>query len=158
MIDRIRKLTAAVGQVLAQQTAAETAALGEALDSGLKQIEDEMARLRRIALENHALVAEALRQRDYWSEKWKKHGVEHSAAQAAMLEQIESLDAIIGKRLLPELNRLREAAGQPPLTYQSPTERFWSLFREYKESLAATAKEGEKMPNDLMERRQPVDP
>ena len=158
MIDRIRKLTSAVGQVLAQQAAAESAGLGEALDAGLSQIESELARLRRIALENHALVEEALRQRDYWSEKWKKHGVEHSAAQGAMMEQIESLDRVISRRLMPELNRMREEAGQPPLTWQSPVEKFRAIFKEYKEVLDTTASEGAMMPNDLMDRRRPVDP
>ena len=156
MIDRIRKLGAAVQKALAEETKAEAALMSESLEQGLAEVEQEMARLRRIALENHAIIEEVLRQRDYWSEKWKLHGVQHSNAQSQMLEQIEALDTAIARKLLPQLNEYRQKDGLEPLTYSSPLERYRLLFGDYKQTLAATEAEGSATPNDALARRQDV--
>ena len=157
MIDRMRKLGAAVQKVLADQSAEAASKVAVGLEQGLSELEAEMARLRRVALENHGLIEEIIKQRDYWCEKWKLHGVQHSNAQSQLLQQIESLDAAIARRLLPELNTYRQKDGLKPLLYTSALERLRTLFGDYKTTLATTAAEGDAMPNDFVERRQPVD-
>lgn len=158
MIDRIRKLGVAIQKAINEQTQSEAEELRRGLEKGLDEMEAEMTRLRRIALENHAIIEEVLKQRDYWSEKWKRHGVAHANAQAQMLEQLEGLDGAIAKKLLPELNRYREKEGLEPMKYTSALERFRTLFGDYKETLATTQQVGEQMPNDFLSRRRPVDP
>jgi hypothetical protein len=157
MISGLRKLGAAVQQVLREEGAASRSALAESLEQGLNEIEQEMARLRRIALENHALIEEVLKQRDFWSERWKLHGVQHSNAQGQMLEQIEALDTAIARRLLPQLNEYRKKDGLEPMSYSSPMERYKTLFGDYQHSLASTKAEGDAMPNDFIARRREAD-
>ncbi len=158
MINRLRQLGSAVQKVLADQSAEAAGQVARGLEQGLAELEAEMARLRRVAVENHGLIEQVLKQRDYWCEKWKLHGVQHSNAQSQLLQQIESLDSAIASRLLPELNKYREKEGLKPLLYTSALERFRTLFGDYKTTLAASAAEGDAMPNDFIERRQPVDP
>lgn len=158
MIDRIRKLASAVSTALEQERAMETADLSASLERGLAEIEAEMTRLRRAALDNHALIEEVIRQRDQWAQKWRQHGAEHAAAQGAMLDAIIGLDKAIATKLLPQLNAYREKEGLPPLTYASPTERYKVLVGDYQTALAKTAEEHAEMPSDQLERRVSVEP
>lgn len=157
MIDRIRKLASAVSTALEQERAMETAELSASMERGLAEIEAEMGRLRRAALDNHALIEEVIRQRDQWAQKWRQHGAEHAAAQGAMLDAILGLDKAIATRLLPELNAYREKEGLPPLTYASAAERYKVIVGEYQTALDKTAEEHAKMPSDQLERRVPVE-